>query len=131
MIFFHDVIVNIVTAVGAVYLVRLLWTLIAIFYRFIAYTTDWKKWGAGGANWAVVTGATDGIGREYALQLAKKGFSILIVGRSVDKLKEVTQEIAAAGGKSEELVIDFSKVNFCFLFFFSLFLFLVSAGNRC
>ena len=41
----------------------------------------------------VVTGATDGIGKEFALQLAKKGFNILLVSRSEDKLKAVTNEI--------------------------------------
>ena len=41
----------------------------------------------------VVTGATDGIGKEFALQLARKGFNILLVSRSEDKLKAVTNEI--------------------------------------
>lgn len=44
----------------------------------------------------VVTGATDGIGREFALQLAKAGFNILIVSRSPDKLALVSSEIGSS-----------------------------------
>ena len=40
-----------------------------------------------GKSWAVVTGSTSGIGYEFALQLAKKGFNIILVSRSESKLK--------------------------------------------
>lgn len=112
MLFLRDILFNAGLAVGGFVSFKLLWQLISIVYRFTVYSTDWKaKWGAGASKWAVVTGATDGIGREYAVQLAKKGYSVLIVGRSVDKLKEVSQEILATGSKVEELVLDFSKVK--------------------
>ena len=42
---------------------------------------------------AVVTGATDGIGKEFAFQLAKAGFNILLVSRTAEKLKTVAAEI--------------------------------------
>lgn len=41
----------------------------------------------------VVTGATDGIGKEFALQLARAGFNILLVSRTEEKLKVVAGEI--------------------------------------
>lgn len=41
----------------------------------------------------VVTGASDGIGREYSIQLAKKGFNVLVVARNEAALKSVTDEI--------------------------------------
>ena len=41
----------------------------------------------------VITGATDGIGKEFALQLAKAGFNIVLVSRSEEKLKGVAGEI--------------------------------------
>ncbi|XP_063833079.1 very-long-chain 3-oxoacyl-CoA reductase [Ostrinia nubilalis] len=44
-------------------------------------------------KWALVTGATDGIGKEYARQLAAKGCDIILVSRSMDKLKTVAEEI--------------------------------------
>jgi short chain dehydrogenase len=41
----------------------------------------------------VVTGATDGIGREFALQLGKAGFNIFLASRSMDKLNAVAAEL--------------------------------------
>lgn len=43
----------------------------------------------------VVTGASDGIGREFALQLAKAGFNILLVARNRDMLATLAAEIGA------------------------------------
>lgn len=44
-------------------------------------------------KWAVITGATSGIGKAYAEQLAKKGLDIVLVSRSLSKLEEVAKEI--------------------------------------
>ena len=41
-----------------------------------------------------VSGASDGIGKEFALQLAKKGFNILLIGRNIEKLEQVESEIS-------------------------------------
>ncbi|KXT15068.1 hypothetical protein AC579_1503 [Pseudocercospora musae] len=51
-----------------------------------------SKFGKKG-TWAVVTGASDGIGKEYALQLAAKGFNILLVSRTQSKLETLASEI--------------------------------------
>lgn len=45
------------------------------------------------AYYKVVTGATDGIGREFASQLAKAGFNILIASRNAEKLNAVAAEL--------------------------------------
>ncbi|SJX64896.1 related to 17-beta-hydroxysteroid dehydrogenase [Sporisorium reilianum f. sp. reilianum] len=73
--------------------------------KFGANKKDYSK-----ATWAVVTGATDGIGREFALQLAKKGFNILLVSRSPEKLGTVAAEVEAAtsGVKTKTQAIDFA-----------------------
>ena len=42
--------------------------------------------GKDGDNWAIVTGASEGIGRAYALELARCGFNVRVAARSVDKL---------------------------------------------
>ena len=36
----------------------------------------------GKGSWALITGASDGIGKEYALELAKEGFNIVLMGRN-------------------------------------------------
>ena len=44
-------------------------------------------------SWAFVTGATDGIGKGFCQQLAKQGFNIVLVSRTLSKLEKVAKEI--------------------------------------
>ncbi|XP_012216344.1 very-long-chain 3-oxoacyl-CoA reductase [Linepithema humile] len=44
-------------------------------------------------RWAVITGATDGLGKAFAKALAKKGLDIVLVSRSMSKLKDAAAEI--------------------------------------
>jgi 17beta-estradiol 17-dehydrogenase / very-long-chain 3-oxoacyl-CoA reductase len=44
------------------------------------------KQNRGDSLWAVVTGATDGIGLEFCKQLAKRGFNIVMISRTQEKL---------------------------------------------
>lgn len=68
-----------------------------------------KKFG----KWAVVTGATDGIGKAMAFELAKKGCDILLISRSLDKLNACKDELSAKypSIKVEVLNIDFSQFD--------------------
>lgn len=61
--------------------------------------------------WAVVTGASDGIGKEFALKLASEGFSVLLVSRSADKLEAVASAIRDAGGEARVHVLDFAATT--------------------
>jgi 3-oxoacyl-[acyl-carrier protein] reductase len=58
---------------------------------------------------ALVTGASQGIGRAIAGTLAANGASVGLVARSADKLKAVAEEITAAGGKAEVFPCDVSQ----------------------
>ncbi|XP_069325953.1 very-long-chain 3-oxoacyl-CoA reductase [Eulemur rufifrons] len=49
--------------------------------------------GPGLGEWAVVTGSTDGIGKSYAEELAKRGMKVVLISRSQDKLNQVSSEI--------------------------------------
>ena len=39
-------------------------------------------------SWAMVTGASDGIGLGYCKELARQGFNIIMVSRNKEKLQE-------------------------------------------
>ena len=55
---------------------------------------------------ALVTGASQGIGRGIALTLARAGHQVALAARSEAKLAEVKAEIEAAGGVAESFVLD-------------------------
>jgi 17beta-estradiol 17-dehydrogenase / very-long-chain 3-oxoacyl-CoA reductase len=74
----------------------------------LLFPNDWTKYGIG--SWAVITGATDGIGFGFAQVLAKKGFNIALVSRNAQKLREKAQEIKNEFGvEVREIARDFSK----------------------
>jgi 3-oxoacyl-[acyl-carrier protein] reductase len=55
---------------------------------------------------ALVTGASQGIGRTCALKLAAHGATVVAAARSQEKLDELVKEIAAAGGKASAFALD-------------------------
>lgn len=48
-----------------------------------------KKFG----TWAIVTGASSGIGKEFAYQLAQKGFNLILLARRVQILQEIADDL--------------------------------------
>lgn len=58
---------------------------------------------------ALVTGASQGIGRAVALKLAAEGATVALAARSQGKLAEVVGEIEAAGGKAQAFALDVSS----------------------
>ncbi|XP_053673428.1 inactive hydroxysteroid dehydrogenase-like protein 1 [Anopheles nili] len=60
-------------------------------------------------KWAVITGSTDGIGKQYAFQLASRGLNVVLVSRSTDKLIAVAHEIESKYSvKTKWIAADFS-----------------------
>ena len=55
---------------------------------------------------ALVTGATAGLGRRFALVLAKCGAKVALAGRREERLAEVADEIEAFGGESCQVPLD-------------------------
>jgi NAD(P)-dependent dehydrogenase (short-subunit alcohol dehydrogenase family) len=58
----------------------------------------------------LITGASSGIGRVAALELAARGAEVLVAGRSRDKHERVIAEIAAAGGAARFLPLDLADL---------------------
>ncbi|XP_075064539.1 very-long-chain 3-oxoacyl-CoA reductase-like [Mixophyes fleayi] len=70
------------------------------------WRTDLSQYG----RWAVVTGATDGIGKAYARELAKRGLDIVLISRTLDKLQKVATEIEKEFGRKTRIIqMDFTK----------------------
>ncbi|KAI1086398.1 short chain dehydrogenase [Rostrohypoxylon terebratum] len=76
---------------------------------FILSGTSLRKYGKKG-TWAVVTGASDGLGKEFATQLAARGFNLILVSRTLSKLEALSQELEKKfpGLQTKVLDMDFS-----------------------
>ncbi|HBP50717.1 MAG: Oxidoreductase [Candidatus Shapirobacteria bacterium GW2011_GWE1_38_10] len=62
-------------------------------------------------KYAIVTGASTGIGREVSLELAKNDFEIGLVGRNLDGLIETKEEIEKTGGTAKIYECDLSDIK--------------------
>jgi 17beta-estradiol 17-dehydrogenase / very-long-chain 3-oxoacyl-CoA reductase len=63
--------------------------LLSLYRLFLRPAKNLRLYG----QWAVITGATDGIGRAYAFQLAKQGLSLVLISRSSDRLSATEADI--------------------------------------
>jgi 17beta-estradiol 17-dehydrogenase / very-long-chain 3-oxoacyl-CoA reductase len=66
-----------------------------IYKNFIRKRHNLQLRYGGKDTWAMITGATDGIGRGFCEELAREGFNIILVSRTLDKLQKVAQEISS------------------------------------
>lgn len=62
-------------------------------------------------KFAIVTGASTGIGRAIALELAQNGYFIALVGRSEKGLAETQSLITKSGSKAEVYICDLAKTG--------------------
>ncbi len=60
---------------------------------------------------AIVTGASQGLGRHIAIALAASGAKVACVARNAEKLAETVEMIKAAGGEGEVMAGDVSKTE--------------------
>ncbi|KAK9536378.1 hypothetical protein VZT92_006164 [Zoarces viviparus] len=90
------------------HLLRLAWRCWCGFRQFVLselWHVDLKTYG----QWAVVTGATSGIGKAYAHELAQRGLDVVLVSRSDDKLQMIAKEIEDQyGRKTRTIQVDFT-----------------------
>uniref|UniRef100_A0A182K3H2 Steroid dehydrogenase n=1 Tax=Anopheles christyi TaxID=43041 RepID=A0A182K3H2_9DIPT len=96
--------------VGAIWLYENLRTPVLLMLQSIKQLVFRQKLSQRYGKWAVITGASDGIGKGYAHYLARKGMAIVLVARNEAKLAKVADEIKSMHGvETKILVADFSK----------------------
>lgn len=81
-------------------------------YHFLRpYNLSKYKKGGKGEPWALVTGASDGIGFGFAEELASQGFNVILHGRNEQKLQGVKQQLLSQWPerKFEILILDAIK----------------------
>ncbi|CAH8618343.1 unnamed protein product [Schistosoma bovis] len=87
-----------------IYLIRVIFglflmkQLISLLYIIFIYTIgkrlfSKRKLLKQAGEWAIVTGATDGIGKVYAEELANDGLKIMLISRNEEKLLSIADEI--------------------------------------
>ncbi|KZZ95326.1 3-ketoacyl-CoA reductase [Moelleriella libera RCEF 2490] len=107
-------VIGALAGVGAVYLgLKLYSYLRLVLSAFIFSGPNLRKYGRAG-SWAVITGASDGLGKEYASQLAAKGFNLVLVSRTQAKLEALAKELenkhlGKGGIQIKILAMDFAK----------------------
>ncbi|XP_009862764.1 PREDICTED: testosterone 17-beta-dehydrogenase 3 [Apaloderma vittatum] len=61
-------------------------------------------------EWAVVTGAGDGLGKAYSFELAKRGLNVVMISRTLEKLQRVASEVEQTTGRKVKVIqADFTK----------------------
>ena len=101
------------TVLGVIYLLQValgqlcdLWGGIRTYLLSPYLGVDLRDYGP----WAVVTGASEGIGRGYALELARRGLNIVLLSRSQEKLEKVATEIRDTHKKTALVIpVDFTE----------------------
>lgn len=96
---------RLLSAIGAVAVLRKFHDVVLepYWYFFLRPATSFEAYRK---DWAVVTGASRGLGAAFAVALAKRGLNMVLIARSGDALKQVAQRCAAHGVQVHILVLD-------------------------
>ncbi|EED20687.1 ketoreductase, putative [Talaromyces stipitatus ATCC 10500] len=96
--------------VGGVWLLTQLLTFVRVLLSlFVIPGRSLRSFGPKG-SWALITGASDGLGKEFALQIARAGFNVLLVSRTESKLVSLADEIKSKNPSTQTkiLAMDFA-----------------------
>ncbi|KPI87673.1 hypothetical protein ABL78_3271 [Leptomonas seymouri] len=69
-----------------------------------------KKYSKAG-DWAVVTGASEGIGHAMAIDLGRRGFNVCVIARTQSKLDNVVEELKQVGVEGKAISFDFASAT--------------------
>lgn len=103
--------VSFLSLVGAVALGMLL-IKVAAFLKITYLTSlNMKKRYSKAGEWAVVTGASEGIGHAMAIDLGRRGFNVCVIARTQSKLDSVVEELKQIGVEGKSISFDFAAAT--------------------
>lgn len=95
------------TAVAAWYALKFL----SFVYQYYIMNNNLSKYRKHG-GWAVITGASDGIGKAMSVELSKRGFNVCLISRTKSKLDEVATAITEKSKvQTKTIAFDFSNAT--------------------
>ena len=97
-----------VLALAATKVTRWLWLYVWLPYRFSGGRLA-ERYGPG--SWALITGASDGLGKAFAQELARLGFNLILVSRTPSKLDRLKDELQALGVQVRTVAVDLSDTS--------------------
>ncbi|KAH9708478.1 Very-long-chain 3-oxoacyl-CoA reductase-like protein [Citrus sinensis] len=93
-----------VSALGFIILLKHSMSLLkCIYITFLRQPKNLKSYG----SWALITGATDGIGKAFAHQLAQHGLNLILVSRNHNKLEKISNEIQAENPNTQINIVEY------------------------
>jgi short-subunit dehydrogenase len=109
----NNAVITTLAGLGTIYALKQLSGIASFTYTHFLRPSSLKRYnsssdGKSPASWALVTGASDGIGKGFAEELCNRGFNVILHGRNETKLNAVKQELLKQWPKSEIklLIID-------------------------
>jgi 17beta-estradiol 17-dehydrogenase / very-long-chain 3-oxoacyl-CoA reductase len=89
------------TLIGFIWTSLFTWKILSFIWIYFLRRSSISKYyhnhehhsGSSVPPWAIITGASDGIGKHYAYELAKRNFNIVLHGRNATKLHHVRTEL--------------------------------------
>lgn len=97
-----------VLALAAAKAARWLWLYAWLPHRFSGRRMA-ERYGPG--SWALITGASDGLGKAFAQELARHGFNLILVSRTQSKLDRLKDELQALGVQVRTVAVDLSDTS--------------------
>ncbi|KKK13740.1 hypothetical protein ARAM_001678 [Aspergillus rambellii] len=102
---------SVLLAAGSWFILSRVWTFTRVLLSlFILPGKSLRSFGPKG-SWAVITGASDGLGKEFALQIARAGYNVVLVSRTASKLTALTDEITSQypSVQTRMLAMDYAR----------------------
>ncbi|XQJ30305.1 short chain dehydrogenase/KR domain/Enoyl-(Acyl carrier protein) reductase, putative [Leishmania guyanensis] len=102
---------SLISTVGAVVLGLILFKIMRFVKINYLTTLNMKKRYGKAGDWAVVTGASEGIGHAMAIDLGHRGFNVCVIARTMSKLESVVEELKQLGVQGKAISFDFASAT--------------------